>query len=316
MAESPIVTVMTNLVEVFGKLEGRLPLAVQRQVRTLSRRVDLVALEPIFNRQGHFLPDVLMPSVAGRATLAEELERILADPQHVAAEIGLTHQDRPPDYFRPWLQYPAKSVERYVRALRCYHEVVISTIYPGLDERLRREAAVLNRAIDSGQGWRLLPRLHPRYTLAANGRVRYDSPLAGGGRDVRVHANQIVLVPMVSDPRTISSNVYGRYQAPVHLRYASPNLAVFAEHARPPGTADPLAALVGPSPARILRHLRLAATTTELANDLGLAVSTVSHHLQTLLASETVHAHRHGRAVYYRLTDRGHHLVRLYGTPP
>lgn len=312
--ESPLATLMTSLVEVFGTLSGRLPQEVQQQVRTLSRRLDLTPLEPIIARQRRSLPEALIPPIVGRSTLLEELELTRAQPHRIAEEIAQLYPDAVPDYFRSWLEHPTKSVERYVRALKAYHEVVICRVYPDLDRRLHRESAILQRAIDSDDRRWIISHLHPRLSSTTGSNIRWASSFIG--HDLRVRTNELTLVPMVCDPQTISTNVFDLVPRRAHIRFASPNLAVYAEHARPHGTADPLAALIGPSQARILRRLRRGATTTDLASELDLAPSTVSQHLCNLLASDTIHAHRQGRRVYYRLTDRGHHLLHLYGTPP
>ena len=312
---SPLATVMTSVVEVFGTLTGRLPQGVQQRVRTLSRQLDLTPLEPLFTRQRRSVPEGLLPVIAGRSTFSQELELVRAESQGIAAEIAQLYPTDVPEYFQPWLEDPARAMDRYLRALHTYHEVVIRRIYPDLEQRLHRESAILQRAVDSGDHHWTMAHLHPRFVSIPVAGLRWDSCMIR--ENVRVRTKRLTLVPMVCDPNTVSSNVFPfRIPPQIQLRFASPNLAVYAEHARPHGAADPLAALIGLPQARILRHLRNATTTTELANDLNLAPSTVSQHLRNLLASDTLHAHRHGRCVYYRLTDRGHDLLHLYGTMP
>jgi len=74
---------------------------------------------------------------------------------------------------------------------------------------------------------------------------------------------------------------------------------------------DPLATLLGPGRARVARELRLAATSTQLGYALDVSLGTVSTHLAVLREAGLVSGARVGRAVVYRLTDRGTDLLAL-----
>jgi len=76
---------------------------------------------------------------------------------------------------------------------------------------------------------------------------------------------------------------------------------------------DPLAGLIGPGPARVLRELARPATSTQLAAVLGLSLGTVSAHLAVLRDNGVVAGARAERGVVYRLTERGVGLVGLLG---
>ncbi|MPZ63308.1 MAG: helix-turn-helix domain-containing protein [Propionibacteriales bacterium] len=67
--------------------------------------------------------------------------------------------------------------------------------------------------------------------------------------------------------------------------------------------------LVGPSRARLLRHLADPCSTSELSARTGLAPATVSHHLSVLLRSGLLVRQRNGRTVLYRRNERGDTLV-------
>ncbi|GAA1855912.1 ArsR/SmtB family transcription factor [Asanoa iriomotensis] len=72
---------------------------------------------------------------------------------------------------------------------------------------------------------------------------------------------------------------------------------------------DALATLLGPGRARVLRELRRPATSTQLAYTLEVSLGTVSTHLAVLREAGVVAGARVGRAVVYRLTDRGGKLM-------
>lgn len=312
VAHRPLITVMASLAEAFGRFRGRLPLPVQRRIHALSRNVDdLDALRPSF---GQFrVPEELVQTSAGAVTFADDLERVLGDPDRIAQQITRMHPRVPPP-LRVWVDRPRWAAERYVRVMHSYHDVVVREIHPNLGHRLRREVHLLQRTIDTEGDARVISRVHPNLSVLGPERVRWVR--ASGTPSIQLLPDRLVLVPMVSSLLTTMYNGVGRYESNhLHYAYASPNLALFADETRLVGAADPLAALIGPAQARILRRLQLAGTTTDLANDLGLAPSTISHHLRRMEASGTVQGHRHARLVYYRLTDRGRHLLRLYGNP-
>jgi len=79
---------------------------------------------------------------------------------------------------------------------------------------------------------------------------------------------------------------------------------------------DPLAGLLGAGRARVVRELRRPATSTQLAAALGVSLGTVSTHLAVLREAGVVAGARVGRAVVYRLTDRGTDLLTLLAPDP
>ncbi|MBL7255688.1 ArsR/SmtB family transcription factor [Paractinoplanes lichenicola] len=309
---SPLSTTMTSVVEAFGVLRGRLPSAVQAAIHSLARPLDLSALAPIGNRHDPRIPDALHPGRPGTMTFAEELELIGEAGGDIRTAIADEFTGDVPEHFRSWLDAPARALGAYVDTLRRYHDLVVRRVYPDLFGRLRREAELLEGALVDGPTRRLLERLHPSLSIGPD-RLRHE-PRSPGGASRQLRARSLTLVPVVSAPLTYSANLTGALTTTggVRFSYAPPNLALFDNEARPRGRDDPLAALLGPRPTVILRRLARAATTSELADELGLAPSTVSHHLTVLLAGDTVSAHRQGNTVYYRLTDRGRALLELY----
>ena len=83
-----------------------------------------------------------------------------------------------------------------------------------------------------------------------------------------------------------------------------------AQDARKPATE--LAALLGATRARIAMQLAVPASTTGLAEQLGLAPSTVSRHLSALHDTGLVERVRRGPVVLYRLSARGAALLDLF----
>jgi DNA-binding transcriptional ArsR family regulator len=313
VCEGPGATVLTSVVELFGKLGGRLPRALQTFASSRVGQIDLAPLALL--RSGEVLPAALFPSTgSARTTFAEELDRISANAELVAEQINVDHPERPPAVFHEWLRRPQAAMGAYLDALGRYHDVVVRDLYPNLPDRLAREADVYRRVID-GEGLSFLGRLHAKLRGHAGG-LRYVERHKTGR--LRLAPTQVSFIPMVCAPQTVTTNLYGAFDPSVlQFCFASPNLAVADAAARTAQRpADPLAALVGATRARVVRELVVGASTTDLASQLRLSPATVSHHLSVLAASGTATAHRSGPSVYYRLTDRGHTLLRLYGDPP
>jgi DNA-binding transcriptional ArsR family regulator len=73
----------------------------------------------------------------------------------------------------------------------------------------------------------------------------------------------------------------------------------------PPGLPD----LIGRTRATILERLDVPTTTTSLARELGLSISTVSEHLTVMSASGLLQSRREGQRVLYWRTMVGDLLV-------
>jgi DNA-binding transcriptional ArsR family regulator len=77
-----------------------------------------------------------------------------------------------------------------------------------------------------------------------------------------------------------------------------------------------LEALVGEPRAALLRALHEPSTVGELATQLELVPSSVTHHLRTLEPAGLVLRRRRGQSVFVHRTRRGTLLLSLYPAPP
>jgi DNA-binding transcriptional ArsR family regulator len=95
------------------------------------------------------------------------------------------------------------------------------------------------------------------------------------------------------------------------IAYAARGSAeLWEEQRRRPGAE--LAALLGVTRATVALALAMPSTTSELADRLSLAPSTVSRHLSALREAGLADQTRRGPNVYYRLTARGSGLLDLF----
>jgi DNA-binding transcriptional ArsR family regulator len=244
-------------------------------------------------------------------TFDEELDRVRANTELVVEQIHTEFADGVPAEYEPWLRRPADAMGAYLAALRRYYEDVVVELYPKLTDRLAREADVYRRLV-AEEGMAFLSRMHAKVRPWEGG-LRYVEPHLSGRFEIA--PTRIVLTPMVSAPQTVTANVTSYGDAGVlQFCFASPNLAISADRPRR-RRADPLATLLGFTRAMVVRELAFGRSTTDLANRLRLSPAAVSHHLRILVESDTATAYRAGQRVYYRLTDRGQALLRLYGDP-
>ncbi len=111
---------------------------------------------------------------------------------------------------------------------------------------------------------------------------------------------------LVFVPKTASIGSWTCERPPLYA-LVYPARGPAAEVTDPAG--DPLRTLLGPGRARVVRELRRAATSTQLAYTLDVSLGTVSTHLAVLREAGVVAGARVGRVVVYRLTERGTDLL-------
>ncbi|GAA0489102.1 transcriptional regulator [Paractinoplanes deccanensis] len=179
-------------------------------------------------------------------------------------------------------------------ALEAYHRICIAPTVTTVDALLRAELAhraglILTDGVDAA-----LATLGPdiRWTPPV---LEVRSPAEG---EVRLGGRGLRLVPSVfwSRPGVIAeASGWPTLTYPIH-----PAPATWAEP-----RDDPLAALVGPTRARVLRALVTGRSTTELARDLRISAASASGHVTALRAAGLAATRRAGRAVRHTLTPLG-----------
>ncbi|MFZ4817004.1 MAG: DUF5937 family protein [Phototrophicaceae bacterium] len=80
----------------------------------------------------------------------------------------------------------------------------------------------------------------------------------------------------------------------------------------PPQTDEALELTLGASKARLLQALAVPTSTSELATQLYLTAGSVSQQLTRLSQAGLVESTRNGSRVYYRLSERGEHLLAVF----
>ncbi len=306
----PLATVLTSVVEFFGPLSARVPVALARAARQSARWVpvptvlDLISGGP----SGLQVPDFVSEPVA---TFAEQIEQLRQTPQPVLAEDLFVYGQSDSAAARLWRGDPEHALASLCSALTLYWRDVMKPLYPDLERRLRREVARLDAGLDAYGYPTVLALLHSRVRFEHGQLIRADSYSTG---PVAWKSSELVIKPMVAAPATMYSNI-GTADNPrvtkAFLAMAPPSLRSgwsTANHDSYPA----LELLIGRPRAQILRSVRSRpGSTTDLAHELGLLPSTTSYHLKALRSAGVVTASRRPTGVYYQLTDRGARLVAI-----
>ncbi len=251
-----------------------------------------------------YAPDFLTPvPSAARPRLADELAVIGATPADQVAEQVLAGWGAvAPAEIERFATDPRGALDVLITEIREYHEVAIVPLWPRLRTMADAEISARVRAAAERSPRALLDGLHPR--LDWNGSallLKYPDKTAewsGAGQD-------LTLLPTgFAGPQ-----VYAMTGSPAgrSLWYAPRGYGNLWAAEREPDAA--LSALLGPTRAAVLTLLAAPASTGDVADRLGLAAATASHHLTTLRDTGLVAAERSGRRLLYQRTHLGDRLV-------
>lgn len=193
--------------------------------------------------------------------------------------------------------------EMIARAWLSVWDAALAPVWPQLERLLRADIAVRSRRIaESGIG-AMIQSLNDRVHWS-EGMVRVTMRIWSEVVDCR--GSGLVLVPSVMG--STGCNVLTEPPAQPTLFY--PAHGVTATWARDAAdAASALAALLGPTRARILLDAHEARTTSQVARDAALALSTASHHLTVLRDAGLVSSSRDGARVLHRRTPLGEAMV-------
>jgi DNA-binding transcriptional ArsR family regulator len=242
------------------------------------------------------VPDFLSPVPrSARPTLDAELAAIAATPPaRVAEELAAAGVPCPdPEALLPPL----------IGQIRRYFAIALAPLWPRL--RATADAEIAHRATRAAfPGPRaLLADLHPRLRWDPDA-LRLDYLKDAEHPPWSLDGHHLTLLPTAFAGRHawIMESSAGRA-----LWY--PPRALGALFAAGPPPPEPLAALLGATRAAVLALLTIPASTGDVAQRLGLAPATASHHLTALRDAGLIVASRAGRRLNYRRTELGEQLV-------
>ncbi|QEO13864.1 winged helix-turn-helix transcriptional regulator [Agromyces intestinalis] len=198
---------------------------------------------------------------------------------------------------------PVPARERLADACLLVWGAALEPVWPQLERILRADIAVRARRIASDGIAATVGALHASVSWSGDA-VRVQLRRFSDTIDCR--GSGLVLVPSVFGGS--GCNVLTEEGVQPTLFY--PAQGVTERWARDQvGVADALGALLGETRARILLTAHAARTTSQVAADLGLAISTASHHLAVLRDGGLVTSTRAGARMLHERTPLGEALV-------
>jgi DNA-binding transcriptional ArsR family regulator len=276
-----------------------------------SRLLPLVRalLLPLAPR-GPYFPDFLTPI---EAQLGDEqgLQAFLDTPrQRVRDEMELLRRSAglSSTCLEDLARGDPQTMRRLGRVTAGYCRAVLTPHWPEADRALAEERALMLRHLVIGGAEQVLANLAPA--------MRWRPPVlevdypAGLNREIRLRGRGLTLIPSYFCRTNPIALVDPRL--PPVLTYPIPRRAA-------PDTpaSDPLEALLGQTRAEILRCIALSpgCSTSELARDAGVSLSTASKHAHVLRQAELIASVRHANLMLHHTTELGTRLSRSRHAP-
>lgn len=204
---------------------------------------------------------------------------------------------------RTMKEHPAQARARIADAWSELWDAALAPVWPQLERLLRADIAVRARSIATSGIAGMAGDLH-RQVSWGGGAVRVS--LRRHSEQVDCRGSGLVLVPSVMS----SWGCMVLTEPPAQPTLFYPARGVTAGWARDTAEVEAaLGALLGPARAGILLRSGAERTTSEVAADAGLAVSTASHHLTVLRASGLITSERRGSRMLHLRTPLGEAVV-------
>jgi hypothetical protein len=283
-----------------------------RQTRTALAERPVVAANLAYLREfvrtGTWMPDFLTPPPRSQQVeLADELDQMMRTPlDRVSADIRACARWRPISATARAAAEDPSGVKKLLRAsIEAWHEVAIAPHWPRMQALHDADIAYRTRQLSRGGLRMLFSTLHPTVRWADD-RLICDDPY---NLSLSVAGRGLPLVPSVFVDRRVLWNVSD--DAPPAGVYPVRAVGTLWSDGTAPGGG--LSKLLGTGRAHVLGLLHAPATTTDLARRTGLSAGAVSQHLSALHGAGIVDRTRHGREVYYEVTEVGAGLLRVNG---
>lgn len=277
-----------------------------RAVREQLPRRDFALLSTVIGDDG-YLPDFLTTTPRWDLTPEAELDELRAAPldpmrvdfgKMVQRSTGARRQA-----LREMQDHPERARDMIADGWAAVWEAALAPVWPQLERLLRADIAVRARTITTAGIAGMAGDLHRQVTWGT-GAVRVS--LRRHSEQVDCRGSGLLLVPSVMS----SWGCMVLTEPPAQPTLFYPARGVTAGWARDAADIeDALGALLGPARAAILLQAGAARTTTQVAHDAGLAISTASHHLSVLRDAGLVTSERDGARMHHLRTPLGEALV-------
>lgn len=246
-----------------------------------------------------YVPDFLSPMTEDSSRIGKLVRT--APPNQVVEELGELIEDGRCDKqaVRRLAADPATTANRLGEAADALWAAGVAPVWPAMLGVLRADIRARTEVIGRDGFGEMVGGLHPTLTWTGSAICRSSSIY----EDRHPPGRGLVLVPSIFGwPNVQTSTDPTR---PPTLHYPARNAT--GDWARPPSPA--VGELMGATRAQVLAHLDFPATTSDVAQALGLAVSTAHHHLRVLHATGLVDRHREGNAIWHLRTGTGDEII-------
>ncbi|WP_217181150.1 DUF5937 family protein [Streptomyces sp. AC495_CC817] len=277
-----------------------------RRVRDRLPRASFALLSTVIGDDG-YLPDFVTAAPRWDMTPEAELDALReADLDALRVDLGkrvIRSSGAEQRALEEMLGAPVRTRRMVAEAWSEVWDAVLAPVWPQLDRLLKADIAVRSRTTASSGIAGMAGGLHPNVSWgegAVRVRLRRHSEL------VDCRGSGLVLVPSVMS----SWGCMVITEPPAQPTLFYPARGVTAGWARDSAEIDAaLGALLGPARAGILLSAGAARTTTQVATDAGIAVSTASHHLAVLREAGLIASERDGVRMLHLRTPLGEAMV-------
>lgn len=277
-----------------------------RSVRERLPRESFALLAAVIGDDG-YLPDFLTATAGWDMTADAELEALrTASLDGMRVDFGkmaLRSTGTRRQALREMQDRPARARAMIADAWREVWHAVLAPAWPQLERILRADIAVRARTIAASGIAGMAGGLHPKVSWG-DGAVRVS--LRRHSEQVDCRGSGLVLVPSVMS----SWGCMVLTEPPAQPTLFYPARGVTAGWAR--GATEisaALGALLGPARAGILLEADSARTTSQVARDAGIALSTASHHLSVLRDAGLIASDREGNRMLHLRTPLGEAMI-------
>lgn len=277
-----------------------------RAVRERLPRDSFGLLAAVIGEDG-YLPDFLTAAPRWDMTPEGELDALRSaplDPMRVDfGKMVLRSTGSRRRALRDMQEQPARARAMIADAWQEVWDAAVAPVWAQLERLLRADIAVRSRTIAASGISGMADALHPNVSWGA-GAVRVR--LRRHSEQVDCRGSGLVLVPSVMS----SWGCMVLTEPPAQPTLFYPARGVTAGWARSAAEiTDALGALLGPARAEILLGASVARTTSQIALDAGIAVSTASHHLRVLRDAGLIASERDGARMMHMRTPLGEAMV-------
>lgn len=274
---------------------------------------DLPYLSALVTSHG-YIPDFLTPTpVANRVDIEADFEELMMIPDSVIQEgiFTLIQEDGDSEMRRFFLVHPRAALGCLIEEMRVYWHRTLAHYWSRMTATLESDVLYRARQLALDGPSSVFGELHSTIDFY-NNQIQLHPVCQHLHDDVDLVLNGtgIQLVPVIFRGCGRMFQVAPGWQP--MLAYGVRGAGLWYQKAPPSNQS--LEHALGVGRARVLQVLRMPISNAEVAHKARISTATASQHLMRLKKAGLVQHQRHGKRVYYSLTERGENLLNLFET--